>query len=49
MDFESAEKFGIKVSEIYESLGYNIIDVPFESIENRAEFILRKIQEYTLK
>lgn len=49
MDFESAEKFGVKVSEIYESLGYNIIDVPFESIENRAELILRKIQECILK
>ena len=29
----------------YENLGYQVIDVPFGSVEERAEFILSQIQE----
>ncbi|MDQ3020366.1 MAG: AAA family ATPase [Bacteroidota bacterium] len=40
MDFDSAKKFGVSVSDIYKELGYNIIDVPFISVEKRVEYII---------
>lgn len=45
MDFDSAEKFGIGVSQIYEELGYELIDVPFDSISNRTSFITEIINQ----
>ncbi len=33
MEFDSAKKFGINVLSIYKELGYNIVDVPFVSVE----------------
>ena len=41
--FEGAQKFGIDVKAIYESLGYRMLDVPRLSIEERAKFILARI------
>jgi predicted ATPase len=46
MDFEWAKKFGINVSGIYKELGYNIIDVPFDSVEKRLEFIVNLIDTF---
>jgi len=43
MEFTSAEKFGIRVSEIYQKLEYNVIDVPFDSVEKRVEFFIESI------
>jgi predicted ATPase len=37
-------EFGERVSEIYESLEYNVIEVPFILIEKHAIFILDKIK-----
>ena len=46
MDFDSAKKFGISVSAIYKELGYNIIDVPFDSIEKRVEYVIDLIDSF---
>jgi predicted ATPase len=39
MTFEQANDFGNKVEEIYRKLGYDIVDVPKVSIEERIRFI----------
>jgi len=46
MEFDSAKKFGINVSNIYKELGYNIIDVPFVSVQKRVEYIINLIDTF---
>ena len=43
ISFEGAQKFGIDVKTIYEGLGYQILEVPRLSIEERAQFISERI------
>jgi len=45
MEFDSAKKFGINVSNIYKELGYNVIEVPFDSVEKRVEYIINLIED----
>ncbi len=40
MPFEDAAKFGARMAHHYSSLGYVIIDLPFESVERRAQIVL---------
>lgn len=44
MSFEQAKAFGAAVRSIYEKCGYRILEVPRCSVEERAQFILNKIQ-----
>jgi len=44
MDFQQAYEFGERVGEIYRELGYDVLQVPMLSIDQRAEFIYDKIQ-----
>lgn len=44
MEFDMARKFGMNVLNIYKELGYNIIDVPFVSVEKRVEYIINSIE-----
>lgn len=39
-NFEQAVKIHEHLLETYQRFGYNLIDVPFGSIENRAQFII---------
>ena len=41
--FASAQAFGVDVKTIYESLGYQMLEVPQLSIAERAKFILERI------
>jgi len=43
ISFEGAQALGIDVKSIYESLGYQMLEVPRLSIEDRAKFILERI------
>ena len=43
MSFRDAEAFGAVVRSIYENLGYQIIEVPRISLEERVQFILERI------
>lgn len=45
MSFNLAEKFGINVKKIYKDSGYEIIDVPFLPLKERADFIKNIINE----
>lgn len=45
MSFEAANQFGNNIRDIYLNLGYKLIDVPFESAEIRAQFIINTITE----
>jgi len=45
MSFEQANNFGNSIKDIYEKLGYKIVDVPFTSPSLRAEFILQSIRD----
>lgn len=45
MSFNLAEKFGINVKKIYKDSGYEIIDVPFLPLKERADFIKNIIVE----
>ncbi len=40
LSFEAASRFGFELRHIYEQLGYTLIDLPCESLEERADFIL---------
>jgi predicted ATPase len=40
MTFETAEAFGDDVRRIYEGLGYEIVDVPKDTPDTRARFII---------
>ena len=39
-NFEQAELIHKHLLESYKRFGYNLLDVPFESIEKRADFVL---------
>jgi predicted ATPase len=43
MSFEGARLFGERVRVIYQQLGYQLVNVPFQSIEERTNFILERI------
>ncbi len=43
INFEGARKFGDSVRDVYQKLGYQIVDVPFQSIEERAAFMLERL------
>ncbi len=43
MSFAEAKKFAEEVRSIYENLGYKILDLPLDSPEVRAKFILDNI------
>jgi predicted ATPase len=43
MSFEGARMFGERVRLIYQKLGYQIVNVPFQSIEERTNFILERL------
>lgn len=40
MSFAEASRFGERVGFIYEKLGYQLLNVPFQSIAERTNFIL---------
>lgn len=48
VDFAVANSFGNSIREIYEELGYTIIDVPFISVEERAEYIILAVKKLIL-
>ena len=43
ISFEGARMFGESVRLIYQQLGYQILNVPFQSIEERTNFILERL------
>ena len=43
VNFEGARRFGDNVRVVYQKLGYQIVNVPFQAIEERANFILEKL------
>lgn len=43
MTFDEAQEFGAGMRRAYEALGYDLVDLPRESPENRAEFILSRL------
>ncbi|MBS1494130.1 MAG: AAA family ATPase [Bacteroidetes bacterium] len=43
--FDEANNFGLTLKRIYESLDYQIIEVPFTTIDKRGKFIISKINE----
>lgn len=43
MTYEQADEFGKSVEKIYQALGYDLIEVPFEAPEVRAEFIVSQL------
>lgn len=44
--YEQAKKINDFLIETYQKYGYNLIEVPKNSVENRIEFILDKIKNY---
>ena len=44
MSYILSKQFGENVKDIYNSLGYNLIDVPFIPAQERAEFISEKLK-----
>lgn len=46
MEFDLAKEFGNNVSKIYTELGYNVIDVPFVSVEERVKYIINLIDSF---
>ena len=44
VDFNIASGFGISLKKIYPDFGYNLIDVPFGNVEERAEFVLKSVE-----
>jgi predicted ATPase len=47
MSFAQARKFGESVQVIYQKLGYQIVNVPFQSIGERTNFILERLLDST--
>ncbi|MEE9451900.1 MAG: AAA family ATPase [Gammaproteobacteria bacterium] len=45
MSFEQANEFGNNIKTIYEALGYNVVDVPFDPPLARANFILEAVED----
>jgi predicted ATPase len=46
MSFEAANQFGNDLKKIYLDLGYQVIDVPFDTPKTRARFISERIIDY---
>jgi len=44
MSFSDANAFGERVKEAYIKLGYTIVEVPFCSPKERAQFIINEIR-----
>lgn len=44
MSFEAAKQFGHDLKKVYFALDYQVIDVPFETPEIRANFIIKSIK-----
>lgn len=42
--FEGARDFGLAVRRVYETLGYQVIDVPLVSLGERVEFVLNAVK-----
>ena len=42
--FDESKKIHLHLEKIYKSFGYNIIEVPFDSIKNRADYILNILE-----
>ena len=49
MSFEKSVEFHELLVGVYKKLGYNLVEVPFGSIETRAEFILGIVGRETTK
>jgi len=47
ISFEGARMFGESVRSIYQKLGYQLLNVPFQSIEERTNFILERLHDST--
>jgi predicted ATPase len=47
MSFEAANQFGYDLKKLYFNLGYQVIDVPFDTPEIRAKFILKMVLDCT--
>ena len=45
MSFEAANQFGNAIKNIYRNLDYTIVDVPFDTADIRAKFIIKSISE----
>lgn len=45
MSFEEARMFGERVRVLYQQLGYQIVNVPLQSIEARTHFILQRAHD----
>ena len=43
-DFEQAEKIHDCLINTYQKYGYHLIDVPFDTVENRVDFILNTLK-----
>ena len=46
MSFELSSEFALNVKKVYISLGYDITNVPYVSIDKRVDFILKSISEF---
>jgi predicted ATPase len=44
MSFEQARMFGERARFIYQQMGYQIVNVPLQSIEERTHFILERVR-----
>lgn len=42
--FEESKKIHLLLEKIYKSFGYNIIEVPFDSIKNRTDYVLNILE-----
>lgn len=42
--FEQAQRIHKHIENIYKTYNYNLIDVPFDTVENRTDFILKSIK-----
>ncbi len=45
MTYDEAQHFGDAICRIYEELGYDLVELPRESPESRAQFILSRLAE----
>lgn len=43
ISFEEANRFGETIRAIYKALGYNLIEVPFDTPASRAKFIINHV------
>ena len=44
-NFDQAQKIHIYLVETYQKYGYDLIDVPMDTVENRIEFILERLKD----